>query len=356
MIEDFPIIQVMDNQGELIQNEYENEISEELTRHFYRHLIRIRTFDRKAVSLQRQGRIGTYAPFEGQEASQVGTALALNEKDWLFPTYRDHGATMTFGHSLLNVLLFWKGRNEGCVPPEGKNIFTPGIPIATQLPHAVGAAYAEKRKGTKNAAIAYFGDGATSEGDFHEGLNLASVWEAPVVFFNQNNHYAISVPMNKQMKTKTIAQKALAYDIPGVRIDGNDIFAVYFETKKALEQARNGEGPALIESVTWRYGAHTTADDPSKYRDQHESDARRRNNDPIDRLMKFMTKKGWTDKEWMDSVEKECSKEVDLAVEELESYPSADPSVIFDYVFETPTWTIREQKEKLLKSMGGMSR
>ncbi|XXM74410.1 pyruvate dehydrogenase (acetyl-transferring) E1 component subunit alpha [Lysinibacillus sphaericus] len=356
MIEDFPIVQVMDNQGELIQAEYENEISEDMARQFYRHLIRIRTFDRKAVSLQRQGRIGTYAPFEGQEASQVGTALALDEKDWLFPTYRDHGAAMTFGHSLLNILLFWKGRNEGCVPPEGKNIFTPGIPIATQLPHAVGAAYAEKRKGTGNAAIAYFGDGATSEGDFHEGLNIASVWEAPVVFFNQNNHYAISVPMHKQMKTKTIAQKALAYDIPGIRIDGNDIFAVYFETKKALERARNGEGPTLIESVTWRYGAHTTADDPTKYRNQLESDARRSENDPVDRLVKFMELKGWVDEEWMESVRNECTKEVDLAVAELEAYPAADPSVIFDYVFEKPTWTIQEQKEKLLKSMGGVSR
>ncbi|MFC7786194.1 MULTISPECIES: pyruvate dehydrogenase (acetyl-transferring) E1 component subunit alpha [unclassified Rossellomorea] len=353
MIEEFKLVQVIDQQGELLQWEYEKDISEDLARTFYRHLIRIRTFDRKAVSLQRQGRIGTYAPYEGQEASQVGSALALKDKDWLFPSYRDHGATMTFGHSLLHILLFWKGRNEGCVPPEGKNIFTPGIPIATQLPHAVGAAYAEKRKGTRNAAIVYFGDGATSEGDFHEGLNLASVWEAPVVFFNQNNHYAISVPMHKQMKTKTIAQKALAYDIPSVRIDGNDIFAVYFETLKALERARNGDGPTLIESVTWRYGAHTTADDPTKYRDQLESESRRRENDPVDRLTRFMKHKGWIDEEWMTSVQKECAKEVDLAVEELEAYPAADPSVIFDYVFATPTWTIQEQKEKLLELLRG---
>ncbi len=353
MIEEFQLVQVMNQQGELVQEGYEKEITEELTRHFYRHLMRIRTFDRKAVSLQRQGRIGTYAPYEGQEASQVGSALALQDNDWLFPSYRDHGATMTFGHSLLNILLFWKGRNEGCVPPEGKRIFTPGIPIATQLPHAVGAAYAEKRKGTRNAAIVYFGDGATSEGDFHEGLNLASVWDAPVVFFNQNNHFAISVPMHKQMKTKTIAQKALAYDIPSVRIDGNDVFAVYFETLNALERARKGDGPTLIESVTWRYGAHTTADDPTKYRDQRESESRRRDNDPVERLTHFMKKKGWLDEEWIASVKEESAKEVDLAVEELEAYPPADPSVIFDYVFETPTWTIQEQKEKLLAHRRG---
>ncbi|WP_064094321.1 pyruvate dehydrogenase (acetyl-transferring) E1 component subunit alpha [Rossellomorea aquimaris] len=353
MIEEFQLVQVLNQQGEFVHEEYEKEISEELTRNFYRHMMRIRTFDRKAVSLQRQGRIGTYAPYEGQEASQVGSALALKGNDWLFPSYRDHGATMTFGHSLLHILLFWKGRNEGCVPPEGKKIFTPGIPIATQLPHAVGAAYAEKRRGTKNAAIVYFGDGATSEGDFHEGLNLASVWEAPVVFFNQNNQYAISVPVNKQMKTKTIAQKALAYDIPSVRIDGNDVFAVYFETLKALKRARNGDGPTLIEAVTWRYGAHTTADDPTKYRDQLESETRRKDSDPVDRLTNFMEKQGWLDEEWVTSVKEECAKEVDLAVEELEAYPPADPSVIFDYVFATPTWTIQEQKEKLLEHRRG---
>ncbi|WP_421383837.1 pyruvate dehydrogenase (acetyl-transferring) E1 component subunit alpha [Bacillus salacetis] len=352
MEEQFPIYRVIDNDGNLLE-EKDSRITESLAKEFYRHMVRIRTFDKKSISLQRQGRIGTYAPYEGQEASQVGSSAALKDEDWLFPSYRDHGAAMTFGHSLRNILLFWKGRNEGCVPPEGKKIFPPGIPIATQLPHAAGAAYAEMRKGTKNAAIVYFGDGATSEGDFHEGLNVASVLNAPVVFFNQNNGFAISVPVKKQMKTKTIAQKALAYDIPGVRIDGNDIFAVYFETSKALERARNGEGPTLIESVTWRYGAHTTADDPTKYRDQSESDERRKLGDPIARLKRFMEKQGWWDQEWADSAAKEYTAEVDQAVEELESYPEADPSVIFDYVFEEPTWTISEQKDLLLQQLRG---
>ncbi|MGM0846129.1 MAG: pyruvate dehydrogenase (acetyl-transferring) E1 component subunit alpha [Bacillota bacterium] len=352
MEKQFPINRVIDNDGMLV-GERDERITEEMSREFYRNMMRIRTFDKKSISLQRQGRIGTYAPFEGQEASQVGSAAALGRDDWMFPSYRDHGAAMTFGHSLRNILLFWKGRNEGCVPPEGKKIFPPGIPIATQLPHAAGAAYAEMRKGTKNAAIVYFGDGATSEGDFHEGLNVASVLNAPVVFFNQNNGYAISVPVKKQMKTKTIAQKALAYDIPGVRIDGNDIFAVYFHTLLALERARNGEGPTLIEAVTWRYGAHTTADDPTKYRNQEESDERRKLGDPLDRLQRFMDKQGWWDQEWADSVQKECAAEIDQAVEELESYPEADPAVIFDYVFEKPTWTISEQKDLLLGQLRG---
>ncbi|MBA2875186.1 pyruvate dehydrogenase (acetyl-transferring) E1 component subunit alpha [Thermaerobacillus caldiproteolyticus] len=345
MEQQFPMIQVMDYEGCILMPEYRKKITKELVMACYRHLIRTRMFDRKCVSLQRQGRIGTYAPYEGQEACQVGSALALKEGDWLFPTYRDHGATMTFGHSLKHILLYWKGRNEGCIPPNGKKIFPPSVPIATQLPHAAGAAYAEKRKGTMNAAIVYFGDGATSEGDFHEGLNFASVFHAPVVFFNQNNQYAISVPITRQMKTKTIAQKALAYDIEGVRIDGNDIFAVYFETEKALERARNGGGPTLIEAVTWRYGAHTTADDPTKYRDQEESKRRRETTDPIRRLERFMKQEGWFDEEWVQNIQDEVTAEIDQAIMEVERVPEANPADMFDYVFAEPTWTIEEQKK-----------
>ncbi|MEW9501527.1 pyruvate dehydrogenase (acetyl-transferring) E1 component subunit alpha [Jeotgalibacillus marinus] len=349
----FPIQQFLDPQGNWISENHQELLTEERTKEFYQQMIRIRTFDRKAVSLQRQGRIGTYAAFEGQEASQVGSALALNKKDWIFPTYRDHGATMTFGHSLRNVLLFWNGRNEGNIPPEGLNIFPPGIPIATQLPHAVGAAFAEKRKGTKKAVITYFGDGATSEGDFHEGLNFASVFSSPVVFFNQNNQYAISVPMSKQMKTKTIAQKGLAYDIPSVRIDGNDVFSVYVHTLEALERARAGQGPTLIEAVTWRYGAHTTADDPSKYRDQQESTNRREESDPLLRLERCMKQNGWFNEEWVNKITNDAVQEVEQAVEEMEAYVKPDPAMIFDYVYQEITPSLAKQKKALLHMLGG---
>lgn len=349
----FPIFQVMDQNGNIVSEEHKYIVTEERVKQFFSEMVRIRMFDRKSISLQRQGRIGTYAPFEGQEASQVGTALALNSDDWLFPTYRDHGAAMVFGHSLRNILLFWNGRNEGCVPPDGKKIFPPAIPIATQIPHAAGAAFAEKQKGTKNAAICYFGDGATSEGDFHEGLNFASVFKSPVVYFNQNNQYAISVPISKQMNSATIAQKAIAYDIPGVRIDGNDVFAVFLETERALERARNGEGPTLIEAVTWRYGAHTTADDPTKYRDQGDSAVRRMETDPLLRLERWMKNEGIYDEAWVKDIEAKASAEIDAAVQEMESYPAADPAVIFDYVFEKPTWTIEKQKREYLELIGG---
>jgi len=341
---DFPIIMVMDENGRLVDDVFREHLKLEFVQTLYRQMILVRTFDRKAISLQRQGRLGTYAPFEGQEAAQVGSALALNENDWMFPTYRDHAATITFGHLMPHVFLYWNGRVEGCIAPAGKHIFPPAVPIATQLPHAAGAAMAEKRKGTKNAVVVYFGDGATSEGDFHEGMNFASVFQAPVVFFNQNNQFAISVPIEKQMNSATIAQKSVAYDIPGIRIDGNDIFAVYFHTKQALERARNGEGPTLIEAVTWRVGAHTTADDPKKYRDQ-ETNSKHMKLDPLVRLERFMKIEKMWDESWHTSVLQRAADTVEAAVKEMESYPPADPNDLFDYVFEVAPWTIAEQKQ-----------
>ncbi|WP_096201640.1 pyruvate dehydrogenase (acetyl-transferring) E1 component subunit alpha [Bacillus sp. FJAT-45350] len=343
---DYPIFQIVDEEGKLVSDDFKSELTEELVKHFYFNMMRIRTFDRKAIALQRQGRLGTYAPFEGQEASQVGSALALGENDWLFPTYRDHGATLTFGANMARTYLYWNGRIEGCVPPEGKNIFPPAVPIATQLPHAAGAALAEKRKGTKNAAIAYFGDGATSEGDFHEGLNFASVFKAPAVFFNQNNGYAISVPITKQMNSETVAQKSVAYGMPGERVDGNDIFAVYFTVKKALERARDGEGPTLIESVTQRFGAHTTADDPTKYRDQEKYENSREKKDPVGRLERFMKENGFWDEEWVNKIMGELEQEIQKAVEDMEKFPKPDTNDLFDHVFAEPTWTIKKQKEE----------
>lgn len=351
MKEKYPLMEIVDKTGKLVSNEHDKEITEEQAKRFYYYMFRLRTYDKKGKALQRQGRIGTYVPFAGQEASQVGSALALAADDWMFPTYRDHGATLTFGADLDRMLLHWNGRVEGCVPSKEKNIFPAAIPIATQLPHATGAAMAETYKGTKNASIAYFGDGATSEGDFHEGLNIASVFQAPVVFFNQNNGYAISLPIEKQMNSETIAQKAEAYGIPGVRVDGMDVFAVHLAVKKALERARRGDGPTLIEAVTWRFGAHTTADDPTKYRDQEKSDQMQDELDPILRLERFMKKNKIWDEAWVKQIEKEIGVELDGAITRMEAYEKPNSSDMFDYVFEQPTWTIAEQKEMLRGSL-----
>ncbi len=345
MEQNYPMKRIIDDQGNLVDASFENMIDEKLVKELYYNMIRIRTYDRKAINLQRQGRLGTYAPFEGQEAAQVGSALALNSDDWVFPTYRDHGATITFGKSMARTFLYWNGRVEGCVPPEGKNIFPPAVPIATQLPHAAGAAWAEKLRGTKNASIAYFGDGATSEGDFHEGLNFASVFQVPVVFFNQNNGYAISVPIEKQMNSATIAQKSVAYGMPGVRIDGNDCLSVYFETKKAFDHARNGDGPTLIEAVTWRTGAHTTADDPSKYRPKEQGE---HIVDPITRMELFMKNYGYWDDQWVQDIKAKTTIEVEQAVEEMENFPPPNVNDVFDHVFAEMPTQLAEQKEAYL--------
>lgn len=348
MKEKYPLFVVVDRTGKLVSESYQSEITEEKVQKFYYHMVRIRTFDRKSRALQRQGRIGTYVPFEGQEAAQVGSALALETEDWMFPTYRDHGATLTFGADMDRLLLYWNGRLEGCVPSYTKNIFPIAIPIATQLPNATGAAMAEAYKGTKNVSIAYFGDGATSEGDFHEGINIASVFKAPVVFFNQNNGYAISVPIEKQMNSKTIAQKAQGYGIPGIRVDGMDVFAVHLAVKEACDRARRGEGPTLIEAVTWRFGPHTTADDPTKYRDQEKTEQMREARDPITRLERLMKKYGFWNETWIKQIETEIENELNEAIERMETFQQPDPAHMFDYVFEQPTWTIQEQKEALL--------
>lgn len=352
MLAEFPLQQIIDEEGNIVNHAYQEQITKELAHSLYRNMKRIRMFDRKAISLQRQGRLGTYPPFEGQEAAQVGSALALEDHDWLFPTYRDHGATLTFGLEMHRLFLYWQGRLEGLVPPDNKRIFPPAVPIATQIPHAAGAAWAEKKKNSSAAAIVYFGDGATSEGDFHEGLNFASVFQVPLVLFNQNNQIAISVPIERQMNSKTIAQKGIAYEIPSVRIDGNDAFCVYFETKKALAAARQGNGPTLIEAVTWRYGAHTTADDPSRYRDQDKS---REKPDPIERIEKFMKHAGYWDEHAIALMNKEIETEIETAVQKMEK--AAPPRVddLFDYTYHHLPDSLSRQKQQFKDFLRGVN-
>ncbi|HAM80850.1 pyruvate dehydrogenase (acetyl-transferring) E1 component subunit alpha [Ornithinibacillus bavariensis] len=349
-MEEYPLKQIIDEQGNLVDMQNRDRIHKELVENGYYHMYRIRTFDKKAKSLQRQGRIGTYPPFEGQEAAQVASALALDSNDWMFPTYRDHGAMLTFGADMVRTFLYWNGRVEGCVPPEGKRIFPAAVPIATQILHAVGASWAEKRKGTDHIAIAYFGDGATSEGDFHEGLNFAGVFQTPTILFNQNNGYAISVPFERQTNSKTIAQKAVAYDIPGVRVDGNDFFAVYFEMQKAIKRARTGGGPTLIEAVTWRVGAHTTADDPTKYR---STEIGMDVVDPLIRMERFMKNYGFWDDAYIQKTHQQVEEEIESAVKAMESYSKANVEDMFDYVFAEPPKQLLEQRDSYIELLRG---
>jgi len=309
------------------------ELSADLARDLYRTQVLARRFDRKAVSLHRQGRIGTYAPMEGQEAAQVGAAAALADRDYCFPTYRDHAMYLQRGYDLAEVVRHLLGEgNYVDRSDDDVRTFPPTIPIATQLPHAVGVGMASAYRGDDAVALASFGDGATSEGDFHEALNIAGVFEAPVVFFCQNNGYAISVPTERQTATATIAEKADAYGIEGVRVDGNDVVAVHEVVSEAIERARSGDGPTLVEAVTYRRGPHTTTDDPTKYRDEDDVPAHAER-DPIDRTREYLeATHGWSDADETALLEA-ADAEVENAVDAAEDAAGLSPDAMFEHVF-----------------------
>ncbi|MCD8508547.1 MAG: pyruvate dehydrogenase (acetyl-transferring) E1 component subunit alpha [Bacillus sp. (in: Bacteria)] len=339
------MIQVLMPNGDLRQP-IDGKIDESLMVEMYKNMSFIRLFDRKSINLQRQGRMGTYAPFEGQEASQAGSAMALSQNDWMFPTYRDHGAALVHGQEMYRVFLYWMGHIDGPTCTEGKRILPPAVPIATQMLHAVGTGWASKLNNETDISIAYFGDGATSEGDFHEALNMAGVFNTPTIFFCQNNGYAISVPFQQQSASKTIAQRGAAYDMKSVRVDGNDIFAVYLTVLEAAERARKGEGPTLIEAVTYRFGAHTTADDPKKYRDQEKlSKEWRETLDPIERLKTYLMKHNLWNEEKEKTFLKEAEERIEAELKRAEMYPKANPVHMFDHVYAETPWNIKEQKE-----------
>ncbi|MFD2371603.1 pyruvate dehydrogenase (acetyl-transferring) E1 component subunit alpha [Brevibacillus sp. GCM10020057] len=342
-----PLYQVLTPEGELAHDIAGLPDAATMVK-MYENMVLVRLFDRKSINLQRQGRMGTYAPFEGQEASQVGSAMALSPGDWLFPTYRDHAAAIVHGQSMARVFLYWMGHMEGSISPKGLNIMPPCVPIATQMVHAVGTAWASKLQSEQHVSLAYFGDGATSEGDFHEALNFAGVFKTPTIFFCQNNGYAISVPFSQQSASRTIAQRAAAYDIHGERIDGNDIFAVWMTMKKAVERALAGEGPTLIEAITFRYGAHTTADDPKKYRDQEALSAQwREQRDPIHRLRLYLEKQGLWNEEKESAFISAAGAKIDEALAEAESYPKSRPEDMFKHVYAELTWMAVEQQNEL---------
>ncbi len=308
----------------------------------YEVMVLARTFDQLALNLQREGRIGTYAPIHGQEASQIGSALALEKGDWVFPSFRENGVYLAVGHPPHMVIQYWGGDERGLRIAEDINIFPVCIPVASHIPHAVGAAMAAKYRGDRVAAVVYFGDGGTSEGDFHEGLNFAGVFRLPVIFICENNQWAISLPREKQTAAKTIAQKAYAYGFEGVQVDGNDIFAVYKATRDALNKAKQGNGPTLIECFTYRMSDHTTADDASRYRTKEEVEAWKEK-DPILRLKLFMERKGLWTEQYQKDVDAGARAAVDEAEKKAESVTPPSPRDMFTYTYKTLSQ--RQQKE-----------
>jgi len=321
-------------------------LSDDDVKRMYELLVLSRTFDHRALNLQREGRLGTYASILGQEASQIGSAFALEKTDWVFPSFREMGVYITMGYPVYMLFQYWSGDERGVKTPDDLNIFPVCVPVGTQIPHAAGAAMAIKYRGDKKAVAVYFGDGGTSEGDFHEGLNMAGVFKLPVVFICQNNQWAISVPREKQTASKTLAQKAYAYGFEGIQVDGNDIFAVYKATRDALDKAKKGEGPTLIECVTYRMSDHTTADDAARYRLKEEVEVWKQK-DPVLRLKLFMERKGLWNGDYQKEAEEKAKAAVDEAVKMEEAIGHPDPKDMFTYTYEKPT-------ARQLKQMKGL--
>lgn len=345
----FKTLQVLDEDGKC-NEKLMPDLSDEEIKKIYEMMVLTRVFDTTILKLQREGRCGTYASSLGQEATQVGSALALKKNDWMFPYFRELGAHVVRGLPLHMYLLYWMGDERGSKVPESIKDLPIAVPVSTQIPHAVGAAMAIKIKGDKNSVMVYFGDGATSKGDFHEALNFAGVFKSPIVFVCQNNQWAISVPVSKQTASETIAQKALAYGFDGVRVDGNDVFAVYKASAEAVEKSRKYKGPTLIECVTYRMSDHTTADDSSKYRTKEELEEWKRK-DPIERLKKFMRAKGIWSEGYEKRVVDEINKKVEQIVKDAESQPKASPEDMFDYMYEKIPENLIEEKNSLLLSV-----
>ncbi|HEX9023236.1 MAG TPA: pyruvate dehydrogenase (acetyl-transferring) E1 component subunit alpha [Geobacteraceae bacterium] len=313
-------------------------------RRMYELMVLARSFDQRALALQREGRLGTYPPSLGQEAAQVGSALALSPGDWVFPAFREMGVHLALGFPLRQLFQYWAGDERGQVAPAGLNIFPVCISVGTHIPHAVGAAMAARYRRDPVAVAAWFGDGATSKGDFHEGLNMAGVFRLPVVFLCQNNQWAISVPLRGQTASATLAQKAVAYGFEGVQVDGNDVFAVYSATREALAKARSGGGPTFIECLTYRMGDHTTSDDAGRYRPAEEVAAWAAR-DPILRLERFMALHGQWNEQVKDEVRSEADSLVDEAVRAMEAVPPPGVAEMFDHVLAQPGPRLIRQRE-----------
>ncbi|RHW38318.1 pyruvate dehydrogenase (acetyl-transferring) E1 component subunit alpha [Lysinibacillus yapensis] len=345
-----PYHQIIKSTGEVDDQQLNDlNLSSELLLEMYEWMLKARLLDERLLKMQRQGRIGTFAPYSGQEASQIGSAFALKKSDWMFPSYRDIGSCLVHGMPIEQLVLYLKGFLQGGSPPEDVKVLPVQIIIGGQIPQAAGCAWASKIRKEQDVTISYFGDGATSQGDFHEGLNFASVLQLPVVFFCQNNQWAISVPIEKQMATKTIAQKAIAYDMKNIRVDGNDVLAVYKATLEAVEHARNGGGPTLIEAVTYRIGPHTTADDPKKYREQTEVTQWVDEKEPLIRYKKFLQNQGLLTEESEQQLRQKLELEISTEIEKAEKIVAEPLATSFDHVYDQPHANLLEQKIEVEK-------
>lgn len=346
------LLEVLAPDGTVKNKELMPQLSDDQLREMMRKMVYTRILDQRAISLNRQGRLGFYAPVAGQEASMIGSSSALEKEDFILPSYRDIPQIVFHGMPLYQAFLYSRGHIQGGRIPEGVNVLMPQIIIGAQIIQATGVAMGFKLKNEKKVAITYIGDGGTSQGDFYEGLNFAGAYQVPAIFVVQNNRYAISVPIEKQTAAQTLAQKAVAAGIPGVQVDGMDVLAVYKAAQDAMERARNGGGPTLIETLTYRFGPHTMAgDDPTRYRTNEEL-GEWEQKDPLVRFRKFLEgKKLWSEEDENKVIE-EAKADIAEAIKQADAAPKMKVTDLIDHMFETLPGHLEEQRAKFAAKEG----
>ncbi len=318
----------------------------------YRSMVLLRTYDERSLVYHRQGRIGTYAIFWNHEAMQAGSVHALEEGDWIFPSYRESAIGLLRGMPPATVLHWWRGHPAGWWNPADYNVASICVPIATQVPHAAGLAWGKKLKGEPACTIVYFGDGATSEGAFHEGANFAGVFQAPLILFCNNNHWAISTPVTEQTHAEALVDKAAGYGIPGVRVDGGDVLAVFEATREAVERARNGAGPSFIEAVSYRVAPHATADDPRSYVDLERVEEEKRN-ECLGRYERYLHKHSVLHDDLEAEIKAEALEAMRLGIAEAEAEPDADIGLVFEHAYVNPPPSLARDLAELRRILGG---
>lgn len=342
---DFRMVQILDEEGKIVNPDLMPDVSDEELVQFMTDMVWSRILHERSTALNRQGRLGFYAPTAGQEASQLGSIAAIEKEDVLLPGYRDVPQLIKHGLPLSQAFLWSRGHVGGNDYPESLNAIPPQIIIGAQYIQTAGVALGLKKRGKKNVAVTYTGDGGSSQGDFYEGINFAGAFKAPAIFFIQNNGWAISTPRELQTAAKTLAQKAVAVGIPGIQVDGMDFLAVYAVTKKAREYAVAGNGPVLIETMTYRFGPHTlSGDDPTRYRDNEVLEGWQAK-DPLIRMRKFLTEKGLWSEEKENEVIENVKEDIKEAIKEADKAPKQKVSSFLKTMFEEPTQGIAEQIE-----------
>ncbi|KIL73412.1 pyruvate dehydrogenase (acetyl-transferring) E1 component subunit alpha [Bacillus badius] len=346
MIEDqFEMVQILNEEGKIVNEQAMPDLTDEQLEELMTRMVYTRILDQRSISLNRQGRLGFYAPTAGQEASQIASHFALEKEDWILPGYRDVPQIVWHGLPLYQAFLFSRGHYHGNQVPEGLNILAPQIIIGAQYIQNAGVALGLKKRGKKAVAVTYTGDGGSSQGDFYEGINFAGAFNAPAIFIVQNNQFAISTPRDKQTAAKTIAQKGIAAGLPSVQVDGMDPLAVYAVTREARERALNGEGPTLIETMCYRYGPHTMAgDDPTRYR-TNDMDTEWEKKDPLVRFRKYLEGKGLWNEEKETAVIERAKEEIKAAIKKADETPKQKVTDLMVHMYEEMPANLKEQYE-----------